>query len=465
MSDVEFFYSYLRETFYKKPTYSTPHSQLPCSPTLSQKNSPSSLLLPLSSSSSSPAKVNFCNSHQNQFSPIGGAGGHLPPPPPLLLVSSPEQSLSSLSQFLSRLLSGTGNWREDSGVRHFLESQIHYASQSPSGTPSSSSLLLPSISMSQSSMLNSEDQRVIQSHNHSHSHSHSQSQGQSVTGGVSLIRRSSSPQISSSSTSSHRRGSSRSIFTSTPKDVDAFFEGLTKDIRFILDTYSGLHFRSSKLVKDLTGIGKEDLEISGKLNSVGNLLMVKDSLSSISSSSSSNQIPQPFLSSKDSLPSSCKPSTSSSTTDSNTSTSKSQLPTSFSTIQPETSFIMPELPQPSSLPTILPTPSNHSLPSALLILGKGFQSQEMLIRKMSWSFQDLVPSFCETQSRGLKTTQGGLLARLIALSDYENSCKHTQRMISNMERLRGSAILKEEKVNGAIQDLEEVRDLKIFFAL
>lgn len=52
--------------------------------------------------------------------------------------------------------------------------------------------------------------------------------------------------------------------------------------------------------------------------------------------------------------------------------------------------------------------------------------------------------------------QAALNYRLEALQDYDGACKTTQKKLQAIDRLRSSSRIQQDKVDGALEDLQEV---------
>ena len=68
---------------------------------------------------------------------------------------------------------------------------------------------------------------------------------------------------------------------------------------------------------------------------------------------------------------------------------------------------------------------------------------------------------CMMILRGAESAQSALNNRLDALQDYDQACKNTMKKLSQMDRMRNSTNLKQDKVDAALEELTQVPEINL----
>ncbi|KNC99840.1 uncharacterized protein SPPG_05214 [Spizellomyces punctatus DAOM BR117] len=97
------------------------------------------------------------------------------------------------------------------------------------------------------------------------------------------------------------------------------------------------------------------------------------------------------------------------------------------------------------------------LGGALRKLGKGFIASEKPHVDQANYLTHQFAADAKTFMRETQAAQAALTYRLTTLQSYEAACKATQKKLASLDRLRSSSSIKQERVDAALVDLQEVK--------
>ncbi|KAI8912001.1 Vps5 C terminal like-domain-containing protein [Powellomyces hirtus] len=104
---------------------------------------------------------------------------------------------------------------------------------------------------------------------------------------------------------------------------------------------------------------------------------------------------------------------------------------------------------------------NKLLVRATRTLGKGFTACEKLqTEEAAFLSGRLTSTLLTTQIRNTETAQAALDYRMRTLLEYETACKMTQKKLQAIDRLRSTAKIQQEKVDAALEELQETKQVE-----
>ncbi|KAJ3028045.1 Vacuolar protein sorting-associated protein 17 [Rhizophlyctis rosea] len=101
-----------------------------------------------------------------------------------------------------------------------------------------------------------------------------------------------------------------------------------------------------------------------------------------------------------------------------------------------------------------------SLNGPIKRIAKAFAASEELHNRQSAYLNGAFNDECSMFIKGALGVEGALTYRTELLSDYEQACKTTSKKLQAMEKLKSSSSIQSHKVDAAVQDLTETKQLE-----
>ncbi|KAI8592493.1 Vps5 C terminal like-domain-containing protein [Geranomyces variabilis] len=104
---------------------------------------------------------------------------------------------------------------------------------------------------------------------------------------------------------------------------------------------------------------------------------------------------------------------------------------------------------------------NKTIVRATRTLGKGFLTcEKQRADQAVYLGGRLTSTLLTTQLRNAHTAQAALEHRTRTLLEYETACRNTQKKLQAMERLRSTSRIQQEKVDAALDELQEAKQVE-----